>query len=161
MIILFTCESLKSMIKIRNENLTVLPQFGPGINIILAKNNELLYNVCHKIWTGIAVQYWLSNDSESEYVDYRFGNDYHHVYIRAKMDEMEKSKAQYVLGTMNPSVIDCMEFESKSDAMSRIHIVTESYDVVNMSESQGESFICSYNSGYQHVSEILRVNGIW
>ncbi len=89
------------------------------------------------------------------------GND-HWVNIQKGLDDLLASERQAFIGTMNTFVIDCFYFTSAVDVQRRILFVAPiSARLFRMNDDAADRFYQSYNTGISHVSEIIRIAGLW
>ncbi|MBW2732773.1 MAG: AAA family ATPase [Deltaproteobacteria bacterium] len=94
-------------------------------------------------------------------------NGLHHQWIEATVASLENRQA--FLTSQNPLLLDHLEFTSAED-VEQAFVVCEtsqedeeavSFSWRNMSEGEAASFYSTYETGIQHVGEILRTKGLW
>lgn len=81
-------------------------------------------------------------------------------------DGSEQVIKRRLIHTQNPSVLDCLIFESARDVRERVLVVRSKERggrgaVENLTEDQATMFYDAYAVGIRHVSEILRAHGLW
>jgi len=93
-------------------------------------------------------------------------NGLHHHWIESCLDAIGNRQA--FLTSQNPLLLDYLHFESAEQARSSFILCrTEKHDKhermiwSNMAEEDSERFFTAYQTGIQHVSEILRTKGLW
>jgi hypothetical protein len=95
----------------------------------------------------------------------RFGHDEHYRWIEKRMKAMWKEKGQWFVATMNPIAMDYFYFRTAVEVRRRIFLVRPMSShhgmLYAMTPDQAEDFYASYKVGFQQVSELLRVKGIW
>ena len=112
------------------------------------------------------------------FLDYLAGNPYacvvdelvnglHHEWIEACVEEL--AKRQSFLASQNPLLLDHLQFASAEEAQQSFICCTRErnekkravFRWENMSEEDGGDFYRAYEAGLLHVSEILRMKGLW
>ena len=93
-------------------------------------------------------------------------NGLHHEWIRACLEEIGDRQA--FLTSQNPLLLDALGFESEEEAARTFvlcHLENrENKDVMawrNMHIDEAGRFYRAYDTGFQHVGEILRTEGLW
>ncbi len=81
--------------------------------------------------------------------------------IERDLGNLLASDKQAFIGTMNTFVIDTFYFHSAEDFQSRFLLAEEGGHVRRISEEQADAFHRAYETGVQHVSEIIRSDGLW
>ncbi len=91
-------------------------------------------------------------------------NGLHHDWIAQAMEGIGE-KRQAFLSSQNPLLLDYLTFESEQDAKNTFVIcdLDDKHQMQwrNLSDSEAHSFYKAYESGFQHVGEILRTKGLW
>lgn len=91
-------------------------------------------------------------------------NGFHHTWIEGCLDLIRREGMQSFLTSQNPLLIDYLEFES-AEAAQRAFILCdlEGDEFVwrQMTDDEAQSFYAAYETGVQHVGDILRTKGLW
>lgn len=125
-------------------------RYGEGMHLVLAKTQTAIEDAMYDIRSHFR--------DTNIHAFSAWGNGMHYEEIQKYLDEYRTKNLLCFIGTMNPSVIDRMNFTSAEDAQKRILL---GGPFRNMTDDQAEKFWSGYGTGYQHVSEILRMEGIW
>lgn len=67
----------------------------------------------------------------------------------------------WIAETMNHHVVDCLPLESLEDARQRLLFVRESPSLHILDDDEARLFWEASQVGIQHISEILRTEGLW
>jgi energy-coupling factor transporter ATP-binding protein EcfA2 len=93
-------------------------------------------------------------------------NGLHHEWIRACVEELRTR--QSFLTSQNPLLVDFLSFGSPDDARRSFVLcdresgaATGRFVWRNLTEDEARRFFSAYETGVQHVSEILRTEGLW
>ena len=93
-------------------------------------------------------------------------NGLHHEWIDACLDALEARQA--FLTSQNPLLLDYLSFESVEQAekcfivcRTELHNGREHMRWANITKGEAEAFYRGYLAGIQHVSELLRTEGLW
>ena len=93
-------------------------------------------------------------------------NGLHHSWIEATMDKL--GDRQSFLTSQNPLLMDYLGFESAEDVQRTFILCPGASEasggrlpIRNLSAEEAERFQRAYAVGIQHVSEILRDQGLW
>ena len=89
-----------------------------------------------------------------------FGNNQHYSEIAKNFEAFTEDHKTVVLTTMNPSVIERLWFTNFQDFLTRILFANENSGLMQTSYDEARNFFRNY-TGFQHVSEILRWQGLW
>lgn len=141
-------------------------KLGPGTHLILGKQVKDIDWAIDVIYQQVMMALNLTEvvpDEVSKFVCPRCGHDEHWKVISDFMKKTQETKQQFFVATMSPAVIDCMKFASAEDAQARIIFANKAPTSFfsRMSDDEARRLYEAYKSGYQHVSEILRVEGLW
>lgn len=93
-------------------------------------------------------------------------NGLHHEWIDACLDAIGERQA--FLTSQNPLLLDYLSFESADQAekcfivcRTELHNGREHMRWANITKGEAEAFYRGYLAGIQHVSELLRTEGLW
>lgn len=132
---------------------------GEGLHLILGRTLHDVDWAALRVWDAA---YAIDPTSMwDDYVQTRHGHHMHWSEIQESMGKLHKRR-QIFVATLNTFVVDCVGFESAQDAQARMLFAdVKSRSLSRMTEEQAGRFYRAYQVGIQHVSEILRVEGIW
>jgi energy-coupling factor transporter ATP-binding protein EcfA2 len=91
-------------------------------------------------------------------------NGFHHTWVENCLDLIRNKGMQAFLTSQNPLLIDYLEFDSAEAAQRAFTLCElEGDDVVwrQMTDDEAQSFYAAYETGVQHVGDILRTKGLW
>lgn len=122
---------------------------GDGVHLVLLRDwderDALLRTVCQ---------------SRVHFEWYTWFNDAHWRTIDIEFERLHGSGERVLVFTMNPYAIDKLSVHSADSARRHILFADEN-GLRNMSADDAERFYRAYEVGVQHVSEILRTEGLW
>jgi hypothetical protein len=130
-------------------------KLGAGLHLIIGTSDIEVCNVSARVFSGVDLV-----QREYERLILRFGHDWHYNDIANQMDRLRKIPGQWFLATMNPSVMDRFYFRSPLDFRRHVFVVKNRL-LTSVSRDVAEDFYQSYMVGFQQVSELLRVKGLW
>lgn len=88
-----------------------------------------------------------------------FGDGVHPDKVEDEMRALPENERR-IIATQNPSVLDCLVFESAEDLRSRVLVVREG-EVVHMTVKEMEMLWDAWEAGIESVGQILRTRGLW
>lgn len=113
----------------------------------------------------IALWWYLASTPHIAIID-ELVNGLHHSWIEATMDKL--GDRQSFLTSQNPLLMDYLGFESAEDVQRTFILCPGASEasggrlpIRNLSAEEAERFQRAYAVGIQHVSEILRDQGLW
>lgn len=139
--------------------------FGEGIHVIVHHNNSESEDYLDKIKDQIYLQnldklVFFDHINGNFHIRKNFGHGLYWQNIKKAMENDWPKDQQMFISTQNPFVFDCLSFESEEDVRSKLLIINKG-QLQNLSKDNANMFWQAYNAGIQHVSEILRTQGIW
>lgn len=127
-------------------------EFSKGIHVVIGKDNSSIVNALYDIRAHC-------HQLDRTVTTYpNWGNNLHYSVIKEELTHLRKQGLVF-LGPMNPGVMDQIEYSSAEDA--RLRILLAGPPFRNMTHDQAKRFWEAYEAGICHVSEILRIEGIW
>lgn len=95
------------------------------------------------------------------------GNGMHHAWIERCLELIEDLGTQAFLSSQDPLLLDCLPLSR--DAYGSVHtfVICELADPNgemlwrNLTSAETEDFFRSHDVGIQHISEIMRIKGLW
>lgn len=91
-------------------------------------------------------------------------NGMHHAWVEACMEMIREKGLQAFLTSQNPLLLDELEFDD-AEAVQRTFIIAEVEDGQfrwrQLDEGEARRFFTAYETGIQHVGEVLLTEGLW
>lgn len=177
-----TTHSVQAMIEARQRGVDLGTALDPwdGIVVILSRERELATALCQAIRHG-AMGSFVRDDPDGPFrgVGSRqpyamltegrgrtpeflldFGAHLHRDAIRTQLDAVIATKRQTFITTMNPAVLDLLEF-ADAEQWRRGLIFADADGARHMTAEDAAECARSYGNGVLRVSEIVRMQGLW
>lgn len=136
-------------------------EFSSGINILLARNIDAGHFWARTLQECLI----MSGIKQNPNHPLVFVNDFdslHHQDIDIKLND-SVDRQVFIYG-QNPIVFDMLEFDSAEQVRKTFLMCSreaQNFVIKNMTKREADSFFQAYEVGIQHVSSILRANGLW
>ena len=138
-------------------------QVGTGFHVVLSRKQRDVDCAMLLVLEALIACPLLKPTDRSKHFSPRFGDKLHPTVIEQRMQDIYSQGLQFFAGTMNPAVLDHMQFTSAEDVRMHVFYADETLKerLYRMTEEQAERFFRYYSVGIQHVSEILLTEGLW
>jgi hypothetical protein len=94
------------------------------------------------------------------------GNGMHHAWIERCIELIDETDTQAFLTSQDPLLLDCLPLSRETYGTNHSLVIcelTDSGEMLwrNLTPAEVEDFFRSHDVGIQHISEIMRVKGLW